>query len=96
MNGAAAVVARQNRCLRAFHAAGATSPDSARTLADLHLRNSWVFRRMVARGVISRTADGRFYLDQAAADRFLRSRRTRVLLFVALAVVVAIIAWIVL
>jgi hypothetical protein len=85
MSGAV-VVMNQNRLMRRFQDAKATGPTSATTLAESGCRNSWIFRRMVARGVFVETDDGRFYMDEDAARRFVR-RRWRVA-FVFLAVVI--------
>jgi hypothetical protein len=53
-----------------FREAKATSPRSATTLAGIGCRGSWIFRRMVVRGVFIETNDGRFYMDEAAARQF--------------------------
>ena len=69
-----AVVMHQNRLMRRFHDAQVTDPKSAKSLADMGCRNSWVFRRMVARGVFVEISDGRYYLDEEAAHRFVKLR----------------------
>jgi hypothetical protein len=55
---------RQNRLMRRFRDAEATDPKSAITLEDIGCRNSWVFRRMVARGVFIETGKGQYYMDE--------------------------------
>lgn len=82
------IIRRQNRFLGAFRAAGAVSPASARTLDELGVRETWIFRRMVERGVFQQSADGRWYLDEPAAGTFIRHRRRRILVFLAIAIVV--------
>ena len=89
-----AVIMHQNRLMRRFQDAQATSPKSAVTLADLGCRNSWVFRRMVARGVFVETGDGRYYMDEKAAQWFVKMRRRRMLTFLAVAVVICLV-WLV-
>ena len=89
MSGAV-VVMHQNRLMRRFQDAKATDPKSARTLAEIGCRNSWIFRRMAARGVFIETEDGRFYIDEDAARRFVK-RRWRVA-FIFLAVVIVLFA----
>jgi hypothetical protein len=79
MSGAV-VVLHQNRLMRRFQDAKATDPKSARTLADIDCRNSWIFRRMTARGVFVET-DGRFYIDEDAARRFVKRRWRVALIF---------------
>jgi hypothetical protein len=80
------VVMHQNRLMRRFRDAKATDPKSATTLANIGCRNSWVFHRMVARGVFIETREGRYYMDEDAARWFVK-RRWRVM-FIFLAVVI--------
>ncbi|NLS97637.1 MAG: hypothetical protein GXX96_36315 [Planctomycetaceae bacterium] len=86
MSGAV-VVMSQNRLMRRFQDAKATDPKSARTLADIGCRNSWIFRRMVVRGVFVETEDGRFYIDEDAASRFVKRRWRVAWIFLALVIV---------
>ena len=64
---------------RTFREAGATTPKTAATLAQLGCRNSWIFRRLVSAGVFRPAGDDRFYIDLDAARRFVQRRRSRVL-----------------
>ena len=82
MSGAAIII-RQNRLMRRFREAGATSPPSAQALAMIGVRDSWIFRRMAARRVFLPTEDGRYYMDQARADEYVRQRRVRLWTIVA-------------
>jgi len=56
---------RRNHIILKLAAAGATSPETAVTLAEAGVMNSNAFKRLtnylVGRGVIQRTADGRYY-----------------------------------
>jgi hypothetical protein len=88
MSGGAVVVRRQNQLIRAFRQAGAVSLDTARSLDELGLRESWVFRRMAARGVFIHTDGGRWSVSEPAADAFVRRRRVLMLSFVALAILI--------
>jgi hypothetical protein len=85
MSGAV-VVMQQNRLIRRFRDVEATETESARTLTEIGCRNSWVFRRMVARGVFIETADSRFYLDEDAKRRFVKRRRRVMFIFLAVAI----------
>jgi hypothetical protein len=76
MSAAAVIVARQNKLIRRFREAGATTPKFARSLEDLGCRNSWIFRRLVTRGIFVETKPGRYFVDEFAADEFVRVRRT--------------------
>ena len=80
------VVMRQNRLMQRFRDAKATAPRSATTLADIGCRNSWVFRRMVARGVFIETGEGRYYMDEDAARWFVKRRWRVMLIFIAVAI----------
>ena len=83
-----AVIMHQNRLMRRFQDAEATGPKSAKPLMDIGCRKSWVFRRMVAKGVFVETRDGRYYMDEGAARLFVAARRRRLLTFVVVAVVI--------
>ena len=85
MSGAV-VVTLQNRLMQRFRDAKATAPQSAITLEDIGCQNSWVFRRMVARGVFIETGEGRYYMDEDAARRFVRRRWRVMLIFLAVIV----------
>jgi hypothetical protein len=76
-----AVVVRQNRLIERFRAARALDSPSARLLAEVGCRDSWVFRRMVAKGVFVEAAEGRYYLDERGAQRFVRTRRRAMIMF---------------
>ena len=82
MSGAV-VVMHQNRLMRRFRDAMATTPKSARTLAEIGCRNSWTFRRMAARGVFIETSDGRYYMDEDAARWFVKRRWRVMVVFLA-------------
>ena len=79
MSAAAVIVARQNNLIRRFREAGATAPNFARSPKDLGCRNSWIFRRLVTRGVFVETKPGRYYVDEVAAENFVRVRRAKAL-----------------
>jgi hypothetical protein len=79
-NAAAVIVARQNRYIRTFRKAGAANPERARRLQDAGIRETWVFRRMVRRGVFVEVSPGRYYLEEKAAEQFVNDRRARALM----------------
>jgi len=86
MSGAVVVI-HQNRLMRRFRDAKATDPKGATTLVDIGCRNSWIFRRMVARGVFIETMDGWYYMDEEAARRFVKLRWRTMLVFLAVVIV---------
>ena len=87
MSGAVVVI-RQNRLMQRFHDAKATDPKSAITLKDIGCRNSWVFRRMEARGVFIAAGNGQYYMDEDAAQAFVKRRGRVMLIFLAVAIFV--------
>ena len=89
----AAVVLKQNRIMRRFAEAGATSPATAMTPEEIGCRQGWIFRHMEAKGVFVSVGEGRFYLDELAAESFRRRRRNRVLIIALGAILLAFLAW---
>jgi hypothetical protein len=88
---APAIIIKQNRLMRRFAEANATSPTTARTPEDIGCRQRWIFRRMVARGVFVPVENGKFYMDGDAANRFKQIRLVRLLVTLGVAVVVVLI-----
>ena len=86
MSGAA-IILHQNKLMRRFRQAGATSAAEARRLEELPCRNSWIFRRLVSRGVFVETKPGRYYMDEQSAAEFVRQRRSRMLWVLAIVIV---------
>lgn len=84
---AAVIILKQNQLMRRFAAAEATAPTTAKVPEDIGCRQSWIFRRMVSRGVFVPVGDGRFYMDEDAAAEFKRRRRARLLWMLALVAV---------
>lgn len=81
---AAAAVYRKH--LRAFRNSGAVDQFHARTLAELELRDSRIFRSLLRRGEVVETAPGRYYLDlERVAERAARARKAALILLAVLA-----------
>jgi hypothetical protein len=89
MSGGAVIVLTQNRIIRRFMKVRAVSPDTAVPLEQTCCRQSWIFRRLLARGVVVETTDG-YYLDEDAAGQFVRVRNTRILIITGVLVVIAV------
>lgn len=73
----AAVIRRREReVVDDFRRGGATSPTTARSLADLGLSDSWPVHRLQKRAVIREPEPGILYLDEEvwAAVRRMRQR----------------------
>jgi hypothetical protein len=90
MSNGAAIIIKQNQYMRKFREAGATNPDAARTLAELDIRKTGIFRKLEDQGVF---VPGRrpetFYMHEAAASDFIEARRRRVFYTMLLLLVVA-------
>jgi hypothetical protein len=83
MSAAAVIIASQSRYLRAFQQAGATAPERARSLADLGLRESRIFRGMLRRGYIVAAAGGYYVNPVRVAERRRRARILAAISFIA-------------
>ena len=78
----AAVIRRKEReVVDDFRRSGATSPTSARSLADLGLEDSWPVRRLQRRAVIREPEPGIMYLDEEVWTAVRRTRRRVALTF---------------
>ncbi|MCP5119609.1 MAG: hypothetical protein GY953_53095 [bacterium] len=95
MASAGAVVAAvQNRYIRAFQDAGATSEATAKSLDELGCRDSLILRRLVSMRVLVEAGGQRYYLNEEALSVFLRRRRALALGVLAiLLTIVLVIVW---
>ena len=94
MSAAAVIVMKQNRIIRRLRDLGAVSPETAVPLEQLRYGQSWIFRRLMARGVIVETKAG-YYLDEAAAERFIANRWARMLIITAVLLVIALLVFVI-
>lgn len=87
------VAKRRRELLARFRSVGATSEETARAAEELRVSpGSPMFRIQLGRGVLVETADGRYYLDEAAAERAERLRRGLLLALLVLAVALILLA----
>jgi hypothetical protein len=78
----AAVIRRREReVVDDFRRAGATSPTTAKSLADVGLEESWPVRRLQRRAVIREPQPGIMYLDEEVWAAVRRTRRRVALVF---------------
>ena len=77
-----------------FRRGGATSPTSARSLADLGLSDSWPVRRLQRRAVIREPQPGVLYLDEEVWAAVRRTRRRVALTFGTILVILVIGIWV--
>lgn len=89
-NGAAYVIIKQNEYMRKFRNAGATDPMRAKSLADLGIKPSRIFRKMEDKAIfLPGRAPGTYYIDPNAAEDFIEARRRRALYMLLLVIIVA-------
>jgi hypothetical protein len=87
------VIIKQNQYMRIFRKAGATDRPRARTLADLGVRESWIFRRMADKGVFVSAGNGAYYMDENAAAEFVAARRKRAFFILVLMLLILLFLW---
>ncbi len=92
MDGIVAVMVVTKRIMNAFREVDATSPDRARTKAELHIRSRVIFNKLISRGVIKQVSGDRYYMDLQAQANYLRRRRLLILVATAGVVIIALIA----
>ncbi len=82
---------KQKRYIKAFQRHGATDEARARTLEEMDLRDSPVFRRMIVRGIFIPCPDDRYYLNVPLASVFQSGRQyfLRIFLLLLLILVIA-------
>ena len=87
MSGGSVIMGKQNRYMRRFREANATSAIGAKSLETIGCRPSWIFRSMVDQEVFVEVSAGHYYLDSDAAEAFLTRRRRKMLIAVAVIIV---------
>jgi len=83
-NGNLVILALQKRLVRKFQEAGATRPRQAAPLPDLGVRRSFVFKKLLKKGILREAEGERYYLDEEAAGRHFR--RARIGIFTAVGI----------
>ena len=90
---AAIVAKKRRRVIRAFAQAGATSPETAKTLDELGVHSSLILQVQKMRGVIVPVDGDRYYLNEARELEVARKRRVIVLIVIAVILVLAWLIW---
>lgn len=80
MSGAAVISIRIKRVFKFLRDRGAISPQSAILKSEIPYSNKWYFQRIVKYGAIKQSGSG-YYLDEYAAQNYIRSRRIRAITF---------------
>ncbi len=90
MSSEAYVIIKQNEYMRKFRNAEVTDPGRARTLEDLGIKPSRIFRRMEDKAIfLPGRTPGTYYMDTSAAEDFVAARRRRALLMMLLGLAAA-------
>lgn len=87
------IARKRRRIIRAFREHGATSPETARSLAEVGLSEELLLHVMKLRHLIVDAGGDRFYLDTARERAIERSRRVVVAVVMLIVVVVFIVLW---
>jgi hypothetical protein len=74
MSAAAAVIHKQNKLIGFFNEVGAVDPEHAIFIDAFNIRRSYVFERMVSRGVFLECEPGKFYIDNGMVPVFVQKR----------------------
>jgi hypothetical protein len=88
MSAGAAVIHKQNKLIQVFNEIGAKDAEHAIFIERFGIRRSYVFNRMVLRGVFIESEPDKFYIDNDTVPVFIEQRRRRA--FIALGVVLLI------
>ncbi len=75
MSTAAVIMRKQNMYIDTFNRLGATSAEKAISLEEANIRRDYIFSRMVGRGIFIQCEDGKYYIDNQAADSLAQLRR---------------------
>lgn len=80
---AGAIIAKQKHIIRAFEQANAVDDAHAVAPESINTRQSLVFRKLVARGVLVSAGGGKFYLNLGAYAAHRKRRQKLVAIFLA-------------
>jgi len=94
MAAAAVIIIRIKRVFAFLRERGAVSPESAVVESEVPHSDRWYYRRVVECGAVRRVGD-RCYLDENAAREYLRAYRVRAFKFLAAAILVFCVFWLV-
>ena len=94
MSAAAVIGLRIKRVFTFLRQRGAVAPESAVPEAEIPYSDRWYYARLVKYGAIKRVGD-KCYLDEPLARSYLASRRRRGLIFIAAALVVFCLFWLI-
>lgn len=79
VSGASVVIHKQNKLIKLFNEAGAMDAEHAILIERFGIRRSFIFNRMVLRGVFIECEPDKFYMDNNIVPMFIELRRRRAL-----------------
>lgn len=94
MSAAAVIVLRIKKVFSFLRERRAVSPESAIPESEVPCSDRWYYRRVVAHGAVKRIGD-RCYLDETLALAYLKERRRRGLVLMAIALLAFGVFWLV-
>lgn len=86
------VAAKIKKYFRRYEEAGATSPESAKTLQSLGLHGGFLFHRLVRQGVFIETKKDFYYVSRERYESFKVQRRKKAMMILGIIVIVFIAA----
>lgn len=75
MSAATVIIMKQKRYIDTFNRLGATSAEKAISLEEANIRRSYIFNRMVGRGIFIPCGNGKFYIDNQVVEALTNLRR---------------------
>ena len=91
---AAGIIARKRRkIVRAFKEHGATSPEKAKTLADVGLSEGLLLHVMKLKHLIVNVGGDRFYLDTVREQAVDRTRKVVIAVIAIVVVAIVVVLW---
>jgi predicted nucleic acid-binding Zn ribbon protein len=90
MSAPAVILIKMNRYIRIFREAGATNPSQSIIPEEHGIRNSYIFKKLVRKGILIPVDDQRYYLDEVkeADDRKRRRTMVSILLLLIVALII--------
>ncbi len=90
---AAIIILKEKELVTHFRQAGALSPDTARTTADLRIDENVAFRALKRRAIFREVAAGRYYLDEPSWTAFQAARRRMVTVLLTVVLALFVVTW---
>ncbi|NVO19015.1 MAG: hypothetical protein HXX13_04910 [Bacteroidetes bacterium] len=74
------IAAKIHKYFSRFENAGATSPETSKTLQSLGLHEGLLFNRLLRNGVFKESSQGKYYVNRHNYDKFRVQRKRKALL----------------